>query len=378
MSGLILALSLAGCQHGVSGSYSVSHLPEWVVTTVRFNDGGHGTAMVSLGDPRSPPELRYAPGLVVFDGERLLKLETAPRMVGESVVHDLGIRDFANGSKLVLPLGDESANVEVVTIQDGKIQVALDGGVAWFDAFTGAREGPQPEGLALTHFGPGKGFELVTRADDVVSLRLPLADEGLPLFKGVSEVVALAWIRPDMATDRALAEADRLYKAVMPVYPVGEAAVADGDLEEWRGARALAVDNAPCVLVGIEDWSGDRDGSFGIAARVSNGRLVLALRVRDDALMFGKDRIEVEMDGQVWSVPMQTAGLMTEQDGLRGGFTEAVDFGMGLELSMPLPPRPDEHTPLPLVVRYIDEDPDETPTTLATAPSMRALAVRTR
>jgi len=371
MSGLIL-LSLLGCQHGVSGSYSSSHLPEWVAATVRFKDGGHGSAMVTLGDPRTPPELRYAPGLTVFDGQRLLKVESS------SSAGDIGVQDLVDADRATAWLGVMDASAAVRSVHNGQLQVELGDELAWFDAKTGKRGSPPQDVLETHHFGPGQGFELVTREDDVVTLRLPMADKGLPLFHDVDAVVALSWITPNDASSKALKAADQLYKAVMPVYPVGEHALADGDLSEWSKARALAVDDAPCVLTGHEDWGGARDGSFGVAARVSEGRLVLALRIRDDVLVYGEDAVEVELDGRTWLVPMQAAGAIEGIEGLNGAFTNAVDFGTGLELSLPLPPRPDEHTPLPLVVRYIDEDPDEMPTTLATAPSMRALAVRVR
>jgi len=371
MSGLIL-LSLLGCQHGVSGGYSSSHLPEWVSATVRFKDGGHGSAMITLGDPRSPPELRYAPGLLVFDGEHLLKVERS------TTANDIGVRDLALANPAVAWLGAESADVTVRAVHKGQLQVELGAELAWFDARTGKRSPPPSDVLETHHFGPGQGFELVTREDDVVSLKLPMAEKGLPLFQDVEAVVSLSWITPDDASQEALKAADKIYKAVMPVYPVGEHAAADGNLDEWRSARALAVDNAPCVLTGHDGWSGVLDGSFGVAARVSEGRLVLALRIRDDTLVNGDDAIEVELDGRTWTVPVQAAGPIEGIADLSGAFTPAVDFGTGLELSLPLPPRPDEHTPLPLVVRYLDSDPGETTTTLATAPSMRALAVRTR
>ncbi len=73
-----LLLGLLACQRGYRVSYTGNHLPEWVATTVRFEDGSYGSALVTMANPRNPPELRYVAGLWVFDGERMLKLEPEP------------------------------------------------------------------------------------------------------------------------------------------------------------------------------------------------------------------------------------------------------------------------------------------------------------
>lgn len=377
-----LLLGLLGCQRGYQTNYTDSHLPEWVSATVRFKDGSYGSALVTMSNPRNPPELRYVAGLWVFDGKRMLKLEPSPRFTGGAdggarVVQDLEVWELAGGVKRLLPIGDLGTRLTIDAVVEGQINVSIDGQSTWYDAASGEQSlVPGPE-WDTHHFGPGEGFDMVLRQDDVLALRLPMADKGLPLFKDVDALVAMSWITSDRAEPGALAQAEALYKAVMPVFPVGEAAVADGDLSEWRGAKALAVDEAPCVMTGIGDWSGPRDGSFGVAARVTGGRLVVAVRVRDDQLRYGEDRLEVELGARSWEIPIQDPGPLGTP-GLKGAFTDPMDYGTGLEISLPLPPPPEDHAPLPLVVRYLDMDEGEEITTLATAPSMRALAIRTR
>jgi hypothetical protein len=371
-------LSLPGCQHSsYTGSYSNDHLPTWVSATVRFLDGDYGSALVTLGNPRNPPEVRYSQGLWIFDGQRLLQLESQPRVLADhEVVHDLSVNERVTERQRVLSLGDLGHTLTIDSVSGDQINVSIDGQSSWFSAASGAQSMLPGEEWSMTHFGPGQGFEVVMRPDDVVSLKLPMAEKGIALFQNVAAIVSLSWITPGDMDTAALKVAERHYKAVMPIFPVAKPAVADGELDEWRKDKALAVDQEPCVLSGVADWEGPRDGSFGVATRVSGGRLLVAVRVRDDALVFGEDRIEVELDARSWSIPLQEQGPIQGIVGVDGAFTDAVDYGTGLELSLPLPPPPEELGALPLVVRFIDVDPGQGPTTLANAPSMRALAVR--
>ena len=101
-------LSVPGCQHSsYTGSYSNDHLPTWVSATVRFVDGDYGSALVTLGNPRNPPEIRYSQGLWIFDGQRLLQLESQPRVLADhEVVHDLAVSEQVSERERLLPLGD--------------------------------------------------------------------------------------------------------------------------------------------------------------------------------------------------------------------------------------------------------------------------------
>ena len=365
---LLGLLLMGGCGSGYS---AVSHLPEWVSASVRFQDGTHGSVLVSLGTPRSPPEVRYASGLWVFDGSHLIEVAPALRGVGGLV--DLRVRDRLVGSEQIFDLGVSADALAVNEVVSDHIAFVAGDTLHVRHPHTGEQAACGGGCFEDHHFGPGRGFSLSV-SDGVASLELPRAEEGVVLFQDVERVISLAWIRPVHLTDGAMEFAQRLFKGVLPIRPGPGEAVADGDLVEWRGARVLAVDSEAVVLGGLESWTGARDGSFGVAARVHAGRLHGAVRIRDDVLSDG-DRVELELGERLWTLAVRGPGPFTGAADLRAAFTDAVSFGTGLEISVPAPPQPATPEPLPLVVRYIDEDPGQGATTLASAPSLRALAI---
>ncbi len=218
------------------------------------------------------------------------------------------------------------------------------------------------------------GFNLV-REEDSLLLGLPHRKTNLPLFRDVEEIISANWLSE--VHDKAWDATGAHYKAVRLIPAVGEPARVDGNLEEWGADEALAVDSTGNVLNGEEGWNGPRDGSFGVAARLHHGRLTVAVRIRDDQLLLGKDRLEFDVGPDVHVLPLQSAGPVDAGNwsGLEAVFTNAVDFGTGVEASFELKGGPPRRDALPLVVRYLDADPNEASTVLASAPSLRSLAL---
>jgi hypothetical protein len=228
--------------------------------------------------------------------------------------------------------------------------------------------------LDLTRAGPGQGFSL-THKDAGLHLGLPQRDTPIPLFREVAQVVSVNWLTE--VTSNAWDATTAHYKTVRLIPAVGEPARVDGDLEEWTKDEALAVDTRGSVLSGEEGWLGPRDGSFGVAARLHHGRLTVAVRIRDDNLIFGMDQLEFDVGSDVHTLPIRAAGPVDHGNwsGLEAVFTNTVDFGTGVEASFDVGSKAPRRDALPLVVRYLDADPDEPLTVIASAPSLRSLAL---
>ncbi len=212
--------------------------------------------------------------------------------------------------------------------------------------------------------GPGEGFRLA-QVDDRVELTLPMASEPIVLADGVSELLAAQLLHgsPEPGPFRRIASLEARQRP----------ARIDGDLDEWDG-RALAVQTAADVLSGQSSWTGARDASFGVAARMHHERISLGVRIRDDELRLGEDRLELVVPGQgTVAIPLQAAGDCEVPEDWECAFVPAVDFGTGLELSFP-DERQDRRQQLDLVVRYVDRDEGQPSTVLATAPSAELVA----
>ncbi len=369
---MLLSL-LAACSTG----YSASALPTWVNVAVRFDDGSHGSVTVSFDNPRRPPEIRYQNGIWTFDGADFLQIDTRARESDGQVVHDLSVTDLLAEARYTVSTEPAGQDWDIAAIRDGAVALHTDEGLVWLDARTGDVVAPGELLHELVHFGPGRGFTIDLQGD-TASLKLPLReDDGLPLFQGVDEIVAVSWLYENEVDDDERNALGRVFKAVNPVWARSQPAAVDGHLTEWRHDKALAIDTDSHVQDGLESWSGSRDGSFGVAARVDDGRLKLAIRIRDDALLYGQDKLIVQLGASSYHVLTSSAGPIEGLIGANGVFTDAVDFGTGVELSLPLPPPPSEKAALPLVVSYIDVDPEQDQATvLSNAPSMRALAIR--
>jgi len=369
----VLALAAAGTLPGCVARSADDRMPHAVAVTVAFTDGDYGALIAEFDRPGEPPELRYADGLWAFDGERLLQLTPAPREHGEKPVYDLAVVEHLTGGRHVLPLGRAHENFRVHSVAHTAVALGSQDDPSWIRLSDGGAIQMDHE-LELKRRGPGRGFSLIV-GDGTLDLGLPHRDEDLPLFRDVAEVVCATWLTdvPATAWD---ATAD-FYKVVRLVPAVGEPARVDGHLEEWSGDDALAVDTLGSVLSGEDGWSGPRDGSFGVAARLHHGRLTVAVRIRDDEMIQGKDRLEFDVGSDVHVLPLRAAGPVDHGNwsGLEAVFTNAVDFGTGVEASFDVGRTPPRRDALPLVVRYLDADTDQEPTVLASAPSLRSLAL---
>lgn len=213
--------------------------------------------------------------------------------------------------------------------------------------------------------GPGAGFG-VEKIGDEVWLVLP--QDRVRLVRGVDELVEVA-----LLTELDHQAADLVFKSVRALHAAQMPARIDGSLEEWSG-QSLAIDTATHVQGDAGDWSSPRDASLALAARVHHDRISLAVRIRDEALILGGDRLEIAAPGMSPVViPVGAAGACEVPEGWECRWVDAVDFGTGVELSLP-DTRPNAGSQeLDLVVRYVDLDPGESPTTLASAPSTQAV-----
>ena len=374
---LAVALVATGMLQGcIARSAEDGRMPSALAFTVAFTDGDYGALIAEFSSPSKPPDLRYADGLWAFDGERLLQLHTAPRTEGDVRVYDLAVTEHLTGGRNVLVLGKSHDELRVRGLEHTAVALGSGKTPTWLGLSDGRPTEISHE-LDFHRDGPGQGFNLV-EADGSLSLGLPHRKTELPLFRDVEEVICATWLTE--VHDSAWEATGHYYKAVRLIPARGEPARVDGDLEEWGGAEALAVDSAGNVLSGEHGWSGPRDGSFGVAARLHHGRLTVAVRIRDDELLMGQDRLEFDVGPDVHVLPLQGAGPVDAGNwsGLEAVFTNAVDFGTGVEASFELKGGPPRRDALPLVVRYLDADTEEMPTVLASAPSLRSLALNVR
>ena len=146
-------------------------------------------------------------------------------------------------------------------------------------------------------------------------------------------------------------------------------AVADGSFDEWRGAKSLPVDGAGYVASGLGQWEGPRDASLAVVGRIRGERIVVGVRVRDEDLRLGEDRIELVTVHGVVRVPIQPAGPCAALERWSCAFTEQVGFGTGLELGADLA----SVVETGLILRYVDVDGTDEATVLQTAPSIQSL-----
>jgi hypothetical protein len=372
---LALALAASSILPGCVARSADEGMPQAVAVTVAFSDGDYGALIAEFDRPGEPPELRYADGLWAFDGERLLQLSPAPRLDSDAPLYDLTVTEHLTGGRHVLPLGRAHEDLKVRAVAHTAIAMGPSAAPQWLRLSDGRQVALNHE-FDMHRAGPGRGFALIQDGNSL-SLGLPHRDDSLPLFREIEEVVCATWLTNthDTAWD---ATSDH-YKVVQLVPASGGPARVDGDLGEWSGDDALAVDTLGSVLSGGGGWDGPRDGSFGVAARLHHGRLTVAVRVRDDDLILGQDRLEFDVGSDVHVLPLRSAGPVDQGNwsGLEAVFTNAVDFGTGVEASFDVGGHAPRRDALPLVVRYLDADSGQEPTVLASAPSLRSLALNT-
>jgi hypothetical protein len=93
----------------------------------------------------------------------------------------------------------------------------------------------------------------------------------------------------------------------------------DGNLDEWKGIPALAVDTRAQVCVGRDVWKGPKDSSCRMRAAIRGTDLVIAVDALDDAYLadqtdaWSNDAIELFWDVRPPAARDGSAGLGTGQ-----------------------------------------------------------------
>ena len=310
----MLALLMA-CVQPVDRS---ANLPRLASAAVVMADGSAASIAAELDHPRDAPTLRYASGLVLFDGLHLAETQDdlfVDRLDGESILPRHG-----------------AAHIP----------------------------------------GPGEGFSLGV-SEGRLLLSLPHMGAPIPLLEGVDHAVSLYLLTPSELDPVAMERLEARFKAVGGVHPAIGFALVDGSLDEWRHQRALAIDDRGYVLDGESWWEGPRDAAMAIAARLDGETLHLAVRVRDDDLR-PRDELELRVG---WTSAPFVVPLSGDGCALPRCARTLVPNGVAVELDLPAPEEPSNGT-LPLVVTFRDQDGQDPTSTLANAPSLDALAMSGR
>ena len=367
----VLAL-LTGCAQ----PQARSRLPDQLVTVVGLARGGYASAVVDMHQPANRARVRVAPGVVAVGprGARSVSLAAEVQEGGGGWEH-LVVTDLLDGGRveqrLTRPVELMGLRRGVLTFEAGGVAVALD--LASGEATTLAR--PPAPVLRLDRDGPGQGFHMRLEGDRVELLR-PRGDpdQWELVLSGVSRVVSAEWLRRGDLPAAVQGLVDLEFKAMDVIVPGEGAAVIDGDLGEWDAEDALPVQGDASVLHGREYWAGPRDGAFGVSARVDGERLSLGVRVRDDAVLAGRDELLIQTADRLIQVPLaRVVGAMSGE-----GWEAAVrpvDWGVACEISLEGRPGQWAERPLQVIVSLDDQDPGQGTTTLSTAQSLAMLSL---
>lgn len=233
---------------------------------------------------------------------------------------------------------------------------------------------PNPnEEIHLSIAGAGRGFS-IDDTETGVMLNLPHRSRSVPIFGPGVTLISVAWL--DDLSESVKGEIDDRFHALERIHISPDISRVDGDLNDWRGSKALPVDSTANILSGAENWSGPRDASFGVAAHLHGGRLQVGIKVRDDDVLIGRDQLEIETEHGVWSLYLKDSGVYSLPDGAEVAFTERSSFGVGLEFGVPMGELAPQINQIPVIVRYLDVDTDDlidAPVVISTAPSMDVL-----
>jgi len=342
-------------------------LPDALSVVLARPGGGYESLLVQLTRPGVEPKVRRTPGMVALG-------PGWARTV--SVVHDVDatgarwnvveVRD-PSGSSAPYGLSSEES-LGVLSVDRAGLVLNV-GGTSRFVAPDGRARTPADVELlpgGRFHFkGPRQGFTL-HHEGGALSLLLPKLVEGERVDLGVEAEAVLGswWIRvADLPAWEQLT-IQQLFKQQAAIPTTASVARADGDLQEWRSVRALAVDSEAQVHAGLDYWEGPRDGSFGVAAQASPDAVILAIRVRDDDLLPGRDRVELDLSGRALTIALQDEGGLVEGDGWRAVFDEPAAYGIAFEVEVPL--RSAAVPPI-LAVHFVDHDEGQGSSTLATS-----------
>lgn len=357
---LIAALVMAGCE-----DQEVKRLPDHLMTVARLERGGYVSLMVHLPRPGEQPTIRMTPGIVAAGpGWANAVHITEPDAAMVRTVHFSSL----TGDALVeCPI---RGNPDILSVDKAGVHVGVAENRWWMDAARGlvepATEAAYPGGRQ-TWRGPRDGFSL-RLIDSHIELHLPRSEGvGIPLLHGVDAVLGSWWLRDAEIPTWEAEHLNALFKEVGGLAVEPGVAVADGDMREWRGDRALAVDSRSQVISGEEYWSGARDGSFGVAARVDQGTTWLAIRIRDDAILHGSDRLELSLnDRKITIILPDEDDSEVSGEGWRAVFTRPRMQGIGVEIELTTPTLSEARV-LNTVVRYVDHDPGQGSALLGTS-----------
>lgn len=214
--------------------------------------------------------------------------------------------------------------------------------------------------LPLDHPGPGAGFR-VELTDGTLRLFLPSGDEGVSLATGIARIVGVYWVRG--ATGEADTTLNRTFRGRARIHAQPHAVEVDGVLDDWASAAALVVDAPWQLQSGADGWSGEHDGSFSVAAAWTAEQICFAGRVRDDHLVAG-DRVLIQVADTIEELAVDQPSTWVSP-----GW-----WGVSWERCAPTARLPTVGV-LPLAVSFVDHDPGETMTILATAPIKDGVAL---
>ena len=358
---LIAALAaLAGCE-----DQEVKRLPDHLMTVARLERGGYVSLMVHLPRPGEQPTIRMTPGIVAAGPGWANAVHISEPSAG--MVRMVQFSSLTGETLAECPI---HGNPNILSVDKDGVHLGAGENRWWMDAARGlvepATEAAYPGGLQ-TWRGPRDGFSL-RLIDSHIELHLPRSEGvGIPLLHGVEAVLGSWWLRDSEIPTWEAEHLNALFKEVGGLAVEPGVAVTDGDMREWRGERALAVDSRSQVISGEEYWSGARDGSFGVAARVDQGTTWLAIRIRDDALLRGSDRLELSLNERniAITLPDEDAGEVSGE-GWTAVFTRPRMQGIGVEIQLTTPALSQARV-LKTVVRYVDHDPGQGSSVLGTS-----------
>ncbi|MDG1480988.1 MAG: hypothetical protein P8R54_15465 [Myxococcota bacterium] len=353
-------LGVAGCERK-----GIRLLPDQLLAVARLERGGYVSLMVSLPRPGEQPTIRMTPGIVAAGPGWASAVHISE--LGPETSRQIEYRRLTGEPLVSMPL---LGTPSIMSIDKDGLHVGVGEHRWWLDAVRGvvepATEAAWPGGRQNWR-GPREGFS-IRLTDEQIELHLPRSQGvGIPLLYGVEAVLGSWWLTNDEIPAWQGEHLNAIFKEVGGLAVEPGSAVADGDMREWRGDRALAVDSRSQIITGEDYWSGPRDGSFGIASRVAEGTTWLAIRIRDDDLQRGSDRLELMLGERSIeiTIPLQDEHTVVGS-GWSAHFTEERMQGVGLEVHLETPGLTEARV-LPLVVRYIDHDSEQGSTTLGTS-----------
>jgi hypothetical protein len=169
------------------------------------------------------------------------------------------------------------------------------------------------------------------------------------------------------------------FRAARLLWAQDGTATVDGELDEWKGQAALVVDGARFLDTPTPSWTGARDAGFGVAARRDGDQIRVAVRLRDDDVLPGRDALFLELPGQTLELPVGAKGPcdVTLPEGWSCAWADTRREGTAVELgwSRPAGAVGVDRPTMKLVVRYRDVDEDGSTAELSTAPDLASLRV---